>query len=308
MPNQYLQSGDFATYGVDGSTTTAQVVRAGVLIDGYLQREEGLLYTADSNGNPCYMSALSPRFSLTIQADIAPGENVSVNVTGACDSIVLGTIGIIDRTGSNSTNLEPLVILSLTKVNNTTYTIVFKNVVNAHSNGAVIDFGLLIYEEIDMPSGRPICKVFKTPLVNILSGSGRYSFARRSDTDVYMVYQYNLLAQFTTPGSPPIWEIFTPSNNMFNTNTGEVWVPGGMFQASFTQIRLEYISGFTYANLPGAIKQACANLINVAANDSMVSGIKTLQAGGTRIERFGNSLIDNDTAQLLNPYKARLFV
>lgn len=55
-PSVYLQSSDYATYGVPNATT-AQVNQSSALIDGYLCRSEGLIYTLDQNNNPIAMAA-----------------------------------------------------------------------------------------------------------------------------------------------------------------------------------------------------------------------------------------------------------
>lgn len=48
QPSVYLQSSDYAVYGVAASTTPTDVISASQLIDAYLQRDEGLLYDATS--------------------------------------------------------------------------------------------------------------------------------------------------------------------------------------------------------------------------------------------------------------------
>lgn len=309
MPNQYLQGADLTTFGAPNATT-AQVVKASSIIDGYLSREEGLLYTADNLGNPLYMTGKSPDFTITLSSNISPGLAVSATVTGPVQSInYQGPVGIIDRIGSNTANAEPLVVTSVTKINNTMWTIIFKSVTYSHLSGATIDFGLLIQEEIDMPAGRPICKVSRWPVLNIFSGYGRYGYGRRNVTDNIVVNEYNLLASISAFGGPPIWEPWTPDPSMWDVQTGELWAPAGIMLSYYSQIRVYYIAGFTYTNLPNQVKQACANIIN-SFNDIGVNsaGIKTLQAGMSRIDRFSNTIIDSDTQKLLSPFRSRLYV
>jgi hypothetical protein len=314
MPSSYLQSGDYTIYGVASTTTSADVIKASKLIDGYLSREEGLLYIADNLNNPLYMAAKDPRFTITLQSNISAGNSVSATVTGPVASITVGDVGIIDKTGANDDSVEALLVTSLTKINNTTWTIVFQNVVYSHLSGATIDFGLLIQDEISLPSGRAICKIPKLPLLNIFSGYGRYSYGRRNDCNNY-AYAENLLAVVSQFGGQPVWEQWTPSNTMWNSESGELWVPSGMLWANYSQIKIQYVAGYTYTNLPSQIKQACANIINSYADIGMSSGaFKAIQAGGTRIERASGSMnsmstiLDGDTQALLNPFRARLFI
>lgn len=50
----YLQGSDLAAFGVPNATAS-QIQQASLLIDGYLERPEGLIYTVDANGNPLAM-------------------------------------------------------------------------------------------------------------------------------------------------------------------------------------------------------------------------------------------------------------
>ena len=55
MPSIYLESADYALYGVPNATT-AQVIRASAIIDGYLNRPDGLIYVLNLAGEPVYMA------------------------------------------------------------------------------------------------------------------------------------------------------------------------------------------------------------------------------------------------------------
>lgn len=301
MPSSYLQSGEYATYGIPSSTTAAQVTQASSLIDGYLSRSEGLIWVPDANGNPCYMSAMTPIITMTSTGSIAPGQNVNVTVTGGIQTIQSGLVAILDRANPELT--EACIVNSITG-----NVIQLTNVQFSHAPNCLLEFGMVIFEEKQMPTGRPLSVVSKTPVQIVLAGQGRYGYPRRGNSGVYAVNEYNLMAAITKFGGPPIWEIFNQTLISIDPNTGELWAPAGILLAYYTEIRWSYIAGYQYASLPSQIKQACANLVNAANNMPMNGSIKMQRAGDTAIERFGATYFDQDTKAMLDPFRARLFV
>lgn len=300
MPSVYLQSSDYANYGVSASATAAQVTQASGYIDAYLQRPEGLIWVGDGNGVPCYMQAKIPDFTLNSSGAISPGSNVTVTVTGPIGAVQVGYIAILDRANTNLTEA-----CSIVGINGSVLTL--SNVQFSHASNCTLDIGLTIFEERQMPQGRPLTTVSKTPVIQVLNGQGRYGYGRRGTAGNYEVNEYNLLATVTKFGGPPIWEPFPTSNLGVNPNTGELWIPAGILLAYYTEIRINYVAGWSYASLPYEIKQACANLINASINSQIVGNTKRLRAGDTEIERFAATYIDNDTKILLDPFKARVF-
>lgn len=300
MPSNYLQSDDYATYGVPSSTTVAQVIQASNIIDGYLVRPEGLLWASDANGNPCYMSALTPLFILTAQGSITNGANINVTCSGAIAPIQPGMVAILDR--ANPSVTEACIVNSVTG-----NVVQLTNVQFAHDAGCLLEFGMTLFEERQMPQGRPLTVLSRTPVVNVLAGEGRYGYARRSDSGYSVINQYNLLAALTQFGGPPVWEPFDQSNIGVDPNTGEIWIPAGVLLAYFTEIRVSYIAGYQYASLPSPIKMACASIVNAMADMPINGSIKSQRAGDTAIERFAASYLNDHVKEMLNPFRARLF-
>ncbi len=302
MPSSYLQGDDKAIYGVPNATDS-QIALSSSLIDGYLQRPEGLVWVPDANGNPCYMLSLSPSFTLTATDDIAPGLNV--NVTGAVQAISLGSsqcglVAILDR--GDDSKREAVIVVSISG-----NTLQLANVQFDHASGAKLDFGLVIFEECQMPSGRPLTNVKRTPVRMILAGQGRYGYPRRGNA-FFEINEYNLLAAITKFGGPPVWEIFDQTLVGVDPNTGQLWAPAGILLAYYTEIRFSYIAGWTYDSLPPAIKMACANIVNAAVTFPINGAISSYRAGDTAITKFASSNIDDDTKALLEPFTARHFV
>lgn len=301
MPSLYIQSADYATYGLPGATTAAQVTQASALIDAYLYRPEGLLWAPDGTGAPCYMSGLAPTFTMTAAAGVSAGANVVAPLTGPASMLQAGDVLVLDRATPSLT--EACVIASITG-----NTATLKNVLFSHAPNVTLDAGLLIEEQRSLSEYRPITFASKTPLQRVVSGTGRYAYGRRGSADNFNMDQFNLLAAVSQFGGPPIWEVFSASNVGIDSPTGQVWIPAGVMLAYYSEVKLRYVAGFQYANLPSAVKLACAGLVQALTNNLALGAIKSYKAGDTAIEKFIDSVIDSDTRHSLNPYRARLFI
>lgn len=297
----YLQGSDPATYGA-GAATTAQIAAASALIDAYLGRREGLLWSPDANGAPAYMEGLSPSIALTFSAPIAPGSSVSATLTGPTAMIAPGDVLIADIATPTAT--EALVVETING-----QSVTFKSVQFAHAQGSALSAGLVISEQRTMPQNRPITQVSRFPVAAALSGVGRYGYQRRGDDGFGSMDTYNLLAVMSRFGGPPAWEPFTLQSNSIDPQTGQMWIPAGVLLAYYTEVKIQYVAGWTYAGLPYEIKQACANIINAQANFPELNGnIQTLKTGAAQITRFKDTVLDSDTKTMLNPYRARAFM
>jgi hypothetical protein len=304
MPSVYLQPGEYAAYGAPSNTTAGQVSQASVLIDAHLKRLEGLVWSPDSAGNPAWMTALTPRLSLTAPGAIAPGSNVVVPVTGGIQSIAIGDALILDR--SNNGASEVVVVGGMTT---SPATVTLVSVVNAHSVGALLDQGMVLKQHLFMPQDRPVKNLAYTPVVRLLSGQGRYAYGRRGDSSRYMVDEFNLLASLTAFGGPPAWEFFPLQNTGIDPETGQIWVPAGVMLAYYSEVNIWYVAGFAQANIPDAVKFACAQLITAAAGYPELQGnVKSFRAGDTQIQKFSASLLSDDSKRQLDPFRAKLFV
>lgn len=306
MPNAYLTGADLATFGVPNATA-AQITSASALIDSYLKRPEGLLYGVDGNQAPAYMLGAQPRASLALGTPIAAGTAVVATLTGPASMLAVGDVLLIDIPTPGIT--EALVVQAVTGQQ-----VTFAQVQFAHSSAAPLQLGLVITEQRTMPQGRPITQVSRVPIVAGLAGVGRYGYQRRGDDGFGNMDTYNLLAVMSKFGGPPAWEAFTLQANSIDPLTGQVWVPAGVLLAYYTEVKISYVAGWTYATLPYEIKQACANILTAQLAIGGMGGIQTMKAGDTQITRFagakggpGPTVIDGDTAALLAPYAARLF-
>ncbi len=300
MPSTYLQPTEYAAYGVP-SAAAADVLQASMIIDSYLDRNEGLVWAPDSQGMPCDMAAVVPSMSLTLGAAITPGQNVVVPFAGPIGALQVGDVAVLDRATQGSK--EACVIAAVAGAQ-----VTLVSVINPHSSGATADLGLAIEEQKYMPSARPLTFLSRTPIVRILSGIGRYAYGRRGDATNYMVEEFNLLASISHFGGPPAWERFDPLITDYNASAGQVWIPAGLLMAYFSEVRIRYLAGYAQANLPSQIKQACANIVAALQASPLRGNMKSMKAGDSAIERFGPSIMDAETKAMLDSFRSRSFI
>ena len=142
----------------------------------------------------------------------------------------------------------------------------------------------------------------------ILGASGRYGYGRRGGSFVYpdLNYGINPLMIATFFGGPPTW---TPIDVTMidwdaQTQSGEVWVPAGLYMSMYTEMIIIYNSGYHPLYMPPAIKQSCAALVrNFLARAGGTTGVKSLQAAGTVNVMFSDELIDPTIQRWLAPYQ-----
>lgn len=302
MPSAYLQAGDPAAYGVP-TATAQQILKASVLIDAYLNRPEGVLYAATPAGLPAFMLAKQPVTTLTAPGAISPGLNVIVTVTGPVSMIAVGTPLVLERSTDNA-NMETAVV---TAINGAAITL--DAVALAHPVGIKLETGLLITETCNLPKGRPLTRLARTPIVRVLSAQGRYSFGRRGDRYGSIMNDFNLLAAVSNFGGPPAWEPFSLASSGIDPETGTIWVPSGVLLEYYTEVRVNYVAGWTYANMPDAIKLACAQMISAmtAYPDFQAGNVSSLSAGDHKIQRFAGTVLDADMKRSLDSYRANVY-
>ncbi len=302
MTSTYLQGGDPATYGVPNATP-AQINEASALVDAYLQRPEGMVWSPDANGAPAYMAGLGPSFTLTSTGSIAPGQNVvvAVGLGQGLTNDMIGEALILDRATPSKTEV---CVVSAVGAG----TITLASVGIAHTGAVVMEAGLVLLEERSLPANRSVTRVSRTPVARLISGVGRYAYGRRSQQISGNFNDINMLASVQAFGGPPMWVPFDVTQASVSTGTGEVWVPAGLMLAYYSDVRLRYVAGYPYAGLPSPIKQATASIVGTMQDFPEVSGnMKRISAGKTTIERFSDTVLDADTKNMLTPFQAKLF-
>ena len=304
MPSAYLIPSEYDRYGVPDATVS-DVENASTLVDGYLQRPEGLTWHADASGLPVYMAGMSATYALALPSAISAGVNVTISFPAASAGMadLLGEVFVIDR--NDPAKCEAVTVSAVDREHGT---LSFFRVARPHAQGATMEAGLQIVEERELPAKRSITRVSRSPIVRLLSGLGRYSYGRRSDQVSGLMNDASLLAAVQTFGGPPAWIPFDPATASISAATGEIWVPAGQLIAYYSEVRLRYVAGFPVNGVPEGVKQATASLIRINNNfDDIPGSFRTFTAGGTKIERFSDSVLDADTKARLEPYKLKLF-
>lgn len=302
MPSAYIQDDDKAAYGVPDATAQ-QILKASILIDAYLNRPEGVIYVPTAAGIPGYMESKKPNATLKVPAGISPGQNVVVTVTGPAGLIEVGMPLVCDRTAVNDKLEVPVV----TVVNGQQLTL--NAIAIAHGADVTLEAGMVITETNYLPKDRPLMQLAKTPVARAHSAQGRYGFGRRGDRYSANMSDFNLLATVQNFGGPPAWESFAISSSNVDAQTGQVWVPSGVLMAYYSEVRVHYVAGWEYANMPDPIKMACAQMVETIDmyKDLMGGNISMAAAGDHKIQRFAASVIDKDIQASLNAYRSNQF-
>lgn len=292
---------DYQTYGVP-LANPAQVLRASLLIDHYLRRPEGCVWMPDANGQPAYMAAKTPSLVYSSVAPILAGQTVIVplpDYIGDADSLI-GEMVVLDR-------LAPAIVETCVVQAVQAGQITLTNVQFNHEAVAYpvsLEFGLATTEERSMPSQRSITRLSQWPIAQLLSGIGRYAYGRRTDQMLGYFYDANLLSTLSAFGGPPAWTIFPIPASSLNAETGDLWVPAGQLLAYYTDVKIRYVSGWSAAALPPAIKIACGNIVSALEAAPMGPQIRRFGSGKLTTERFADTVLDHDIKEMLRPYAA----
>lgn len=303
MPSIYLQDADLSVYGVS-SATSDEILSASAIVDSYLGLNEGLVWTPDAQGLPCYMAALTSQFTGKLPSALPAGQPSTITWPPATFGAygMIGTVLIVDRATPTLTEA-----LTVTGVDSTAGTITLTAPVKAHAAGAPLESGLVISEERAMDAKRSTTRMSRFPVARLIGAAGRYAYSRRSDQVAGLYNDYNLIAVLQTFGGPPIWQSIDVRQADVRPDTGEAWLPAGMLLAYYSDVRMSYVAGYPAASLPAAIRQATANIIkNAASADYAPPNFRIAQAGGSKFERFTDSQLDTDTKNLLEPYRRKL--
>jgi hypothetical protein len=195
MPSIYLQQTDYATFGLSTETTEAQVIEASAIIDGYLNKPDGLIYT----------------------------ELETMEATG-------------------------LLISKITATNK-------RNIV-----------------QLDYTPAR-----FLTSL------------------------EYNIRGAYT----PPLFNSAVLSDAVL-LEDGQLYLPPVM--CPYTLVKISYIAGYLYSELPYQVKQACASIVEIIQEGIVSGAVSRLKAGGSEVDynisdRDDSLYIDVSVASMLAPFR-----
>lgn len=207
---------------------------------------------------------------------------------------------------------KPLTVISASTVNLLTASANFIPT-NPQNNQKVTGAQSLLYTNSFwtgcVPNTIPVVGVPGSTISPILGCSGRYSYGRRGAQQIYpdLNYGANLLMVASFFGGPPSWTPVDLTMSDFDTSTGEIWVPAGLYLSQYTEIVVQYNSGYDPLNMPRAIKQACAALVrNFLSRGGGTTGLRGITTAGTANVSFTPDLIDSTIASWLDPYKTTM--
>ena len=121
----YLSPAEYAAYGISDAAA-GQVARATRLVDAYLGRPEGLLYSLDAGGLPAWHTNATPTSTFTLTADTVIGD---ATIPGLPE-FPSGTVGIIGRGGM----AEAVISAGSSVISPLKY---------PHAAGSMIEYGLV---------------------------------------------------------------------------------------------------------------------------------------------------------------------
>jgi hypothetical protein len=116
-------------------------------------------------------------------------------------------------------------------------------------------------------------------------------------------YAANVLQIASFFGGPPMFTNIDVTQIDFDSRTGEMWVPAGLYLSQYTEVLITYNSGFDPRSMPPAIKHATASLVrNLLSRGGGATGLKSFKAGRIEAE-FTDELIDVNIQNLLQAYR-----
>lgn len=298
----YLAAAEYTKFGLPSTTTDDLVSEASNVIDAYLQRAEGLLWTPDANGAPLCMTRKAPDSARVLAGAIAPGLLVPATLTDGA-IIQLGDVLVLNRGALNAHVAEAVKVDSV--VDNTH--VILTSVAGLHSIGETAETGLTITETVLLPKNRNVASVTKGPIAKLCASYGRISYGRRGDSTAQM-QDYALFQASSAFGGAPLWQFMDVKQSDIDINTNQIWCPVGILMIPYSEVKFSYIAGFQASALPYQVKQATANVVGAIVEAPASANVKSFKAGETQMLRFIDSIIDGDTRSLLAAYTARNYI
>lgn len=295
----YIQPSDYAAFGIPDAQDY-QVDQASRNVDSYLGRPEGLLWSVDANGQPAWMTGMTPSRSFSLPAAVQPGQDVQITIPFAqFGNQTVGEVVILDQ--ANAQAAEACVVSAVSG-----NTLTLDSVQLAHAAQATIDFGLTILQECRIKEApRRVVRITRWPLAQILCAFGRFVPDRRGSQLARSGMATFPLGELAGAPLPPAWTEFSLASCDINDETGVVTIFPGLPQSGFNEARLRYVAGWQYTTLPEAIKRATANLVRNAIDSADLPGnVRMVKSGDAAMEKFRDSVLDADTRSLLQPYKS----
>lgn len=140
----------------------------------------------------------------------------------------------------------------------------------------------------------------------VIGASGWYAYQRR---DIYPLSHdpYGIINPLNTQtffGGPPPWIPIDMVNLSYDERTGEMWYAAGQWMERYTEIVVQYTSGFNPLALPSTLKQAVASAVkNILGMGGGATGMRAFRAGKASVE-FTPDLLDENIKRQLESFVA----
>lgn len=142
----------------------------------------------------------------------------------------------------------------------------------------------------------------------IIGCSGRYGYTRRDQSQTYpdMNALINPLTLISLFGGPPPWIPVDITNLDYSEKTGELWIPAGLQLQRYSEIVVQYNSGYDPTRMPRQIKMACAAITkNLMAKGGGTTGILSQSLGRSAFSvTMGPDVIDPNIQRILQSFVA----
>jgi hypothetical protein len=143
-------------------------------------------------------------------------------------------------------------------------------------------------------------------LSGLVAASGRYGYGRQDLSTAYpdlyaFINPLNLVTMF---GGPAPWVAIDITNTDYDSKFGEVWIPAGLQLQKYSEVIMQYNSGYDPNAMPNAIKYVCAAMVKnaLAKGDGTTAMLSFNMAQSGANATFANSLIDPTLQSFLQPF------
>ncbi len=136
----------------------------------------------------------------------------------------------------------------------------------------------------------------------LVSGRVRYARPRRGDENPAPGQNGLFIQQVATAfGLPGTWSVLDVTTLDVYAGTREVTLPANLFGLAYNEVELSYMAGFVA--VPDQVLQACAQIVKNALAIPALN-VKRSRLDTLQMEYFSGSLIDDNVASLLRPWRA----
>lgn len=140
----------------------------------------------------------------------------------------------------------------------------------------------------------------------IVGASGRYGYTRQDMSIAYpdlfaFINPLNLITMF---GGPAPWVSIDVTQTDYDPKTGELWVPAGLQLQRYSELLIQYNSGYNPLRIPTQIKWVVASIVkNSLAKGDGTTGLVSLTMGKGANFSMYQKLLDPTLDAMLQPFR-----